>query len=483
MGSAISKTTWQSFDRYVRNRRAEWRVPGVAIGVVHGESILYQGLHGFADLGRRQKVTASTRFAIASTTKAFTATAAAILVDEHKLDLDAPVRRYLPCFRLKDSLLTDHVTVRDLLCHRTGIPDYSLAWYGSGLSRQQMLDGLRHLDATQDLRQTFQYQNLMYTAAGALIEAVAGMSFERFVQQRIFQPLGMACARFYDPTLESEPHVARGYELEKKGTHRAMPRYDDRATAPAGGIYASLQDMCQWVSMNLDGGQYRGVRVVSEEALRDCHCPHMAIPVIPARAEFMPMAYGMGWWVTGYRGHLRLWHTGGIDGFCARVDLLPRQRVGTVVLANLDAYPIPYADWMNYVLALRAHDTLLGLPPVDYNQNLRKAAKSREVASRRRRGRSGALPGRAGKWAGKYGHPSLGFIEVSEDNGELTVQFRGHHYLMRCEENGDYAGRILCEDVQLRFLKQPQGRLAMELRFGDDGQKVRLTRLPRRRGR
>jgi CubicO group peptidase (beta-lactamase class C family) len=418
-------------------------------------------------------VTSLTRFAIASATKAFTATAAAILADEGKLNLDVPVREYLPKFRLNDPVATERVTVRDLLCHRTGVPEYPLAWYRAGLTRRRLVGRLRHLEPTADLRQKFQYQNLMYTAVGAVIEAISGMPFEEFVQTRVFDRLGMANAGFYTPSLRRDAQVAKGYRLVN-GKRRAVAHYDDRATSPAGGIYACLDDMCKWVSMNLDGGVYKDVRVVSERSLRDCHSPHMAIPLIPTRSEFYPLSYGMGWWVTGYRGHLRLWHSGGIDGFCARVDLLPRDGIGVVLLSNLDAFPSPNADLLNYVIALRAYDMLLGLPPIDHNKRMRavvsRAAGKRARGQRRPAARSASVE----RYVGLYRHPGHGVMEVCCGREGLVVSFRGRRAPIRQQAEGVFEGHVLCEDVRLHFIERRSRCCAVELRFGGDGQRVRF---------
>lgn len=465
----------KSLKKYMRHRLAEWKVPGLAVGIVRGSDIVYRDVYGRRDVERGQRVGVSTRFGIASVTKAFTATAAAILVDEGKLVLDAPVQQYLKGFRLKDPVVAERVTVRDLLCHRTGVPEYPLAWYRSGLSRPELVNRLRHLELTADLRQKFQYQNLMYTAVGTLIEKLGGMPFEQFVQRRIFDPLGMADTAFYTRAISRDAGVARGYRLVN-GRFQPVPYYDDSPTSPAGGVYSSITDMCKWAAMNLNGGVYGGERIVSEASLKDCHSPHMAIPVIPDMPEMLPMSYGMGWWVTGYRGHLRLWHSGGIDGFCARIELLPRDKIGVVLLSNLDAFPLPNAYLLNYVIAMRTYDTLLGLPPIDCSQRMREAA-SRAAAKRAPSRRQPRVSDEVlRRFVGLYHHPGHGTMEVTSNGCGLIVRMSGLQSKLHQKADAVFEGRILCWDVSLSFIKNGSRFSRVEMRFGNDGQQVDFAR-------
>ena len=210
--------------------------------------------------------TPKTLFAIGSSSKAFTAATVVQLADDDKLDLDEPIRKYLPDFELYDEGATKEMTPRDLLCHNSGLPRHDFVWYGSDKSRKDLYKTLKYLEPTASFRQTWQYQNLMFMTAGYLVEQISEMSWEDFTQKRILDPLGMNASNFSVSKMEKAENAALPYR-EKDGEFIKMPYRNIDAIGPAGSINSNAEDMSKWVIMQLNGGKYGEETVVSANGL------------------------------------------------------------------------------------------------------------------------------------------------------------------------------------------------------------------------
>lgn len=405
-------------------------VPGVAIAVVAGDEVVFSRGFGFRDLEAKLPATPETLFAIGSSTKALTATLMGTLVDEGAIEWDEPVRSYLPEFRLSDPTITERLTVRDLLTHRSGLPRHDLVWYGSSLSREELFRRLRYLDFSADLRQRFQYQNLMYMTAGYLAGKVEDSSWEELVQERILGPLGMAhtvISRF-----EGE-EVATGYRLDRDGEElrlETMPHRVIEAMGPAGSINSTAEDMARWVRFQLGDGSFEGKRIVSATTLAETHSPQMIanLPLLALIDRRMSpyVLYGLGWFIQPYRGHQLVQHGGNIDGFSAMVAFLPQEDLGIVVLSNANGSPLPL------VVALAAFDRLLGLEPVDWVGRaelfLKQALAAEEeqettTAEDRVEGTEPSHPLEA--YTGEYEHPAYGTLRVTRSGDGLAFALNG----------------------------------------------------------
>jgi CubicO group peptidase (beta-lactamase class C family) len=444
------------FERFVRTRMREWHVCGLAVGIVRGTEPVYVGGFGLRNARSGLPVTTDTLFAIASATKAFTATAAGILVDEKRLDLDKPVREYLPRFRLMDAVATEHMTMRDLLCHRSGLPRHDMVWYKTPLSRRELLDRLRYLEPTRDFRQAYQYQNLMFMAAGVVIEEISGLTWEDFVRARILDPLDMADANLSIEDSKHSPDFAVGCRWAGDRYVR-IPLYNLPAIAPAGSINASIADMCKWVLLNLNKGRYNGRQIISERVLADIHSPQMVIPGVPSEHELLPAAYGLGWTITAYRGHLLVRHDGAIDGFRSRVALLPRDQVGVVLLSNFEASNVPGGEHLQDVVSFNLFDRLLGLRPVPWIRRFRRAvskqqaeqkAKKRKAAPRH----SPVPPSRAlSAYAGEFRHPAYGCMTVVCTKDRLRADLHGIRFRLRHDQGDAFRAAVLHYPTETTF--------------------------------
>ena len=418
-----------SLDAYIAKAVRDWEVPGLAITVVRNDSVLVAKGYGVRELGKPERVDENTVFSTASLTKSFTATAAAMLVDEGKLGWDAPARRYLPTLVFRDPYLTDQVTVRDLLAHRTGLRAANMSWALTGIDRAEVLRRARYLEAEAPLRTRMVYSNVGYAIAGEAIGAAAGMPYEDVVRQRIFTPLGMRNTTIGHAGAERSanrvmPHAMIG------GVQRPIPWRDIDVIAPAGSVNSSAADMAQWLRFQLGDGTFAGKRLLSAEGLWEIHSPQLAIAPSPAFKAARMMegigAYALGWNVMDYRGHPLIWHTGNADGMPAFMAILPKERLGVVIMLNTWG-----AGQLHTLLMNRALDEYLGYPPRDYSGEAlpRKAAirdgydyaaNVQRLAATRVSGTAPSHPLAA--YAGVYVDSLYGPQTVAIENGGLTLR-------------------------------------------------------------
>lgn len=404
-----------------------FEVPGAAVAIVSGgEAVLNDGF-GVADLGSGEAVTNGTAFAIASVTKAFTAVGVAALVDDGLLEWDAPVRDYLPEFAMHDPVATERLTVRDMLCHRSGLPRHDLVWYrNEELTKQDIVRRLRHLPPSRDLRTTWQYNNLMYSTAGYLCEVLSDRDWEDYIRERVLAPLGMSRTTF-SPEEARElgpvavPHSERDEELTPiPYASRA------RASGPAGAIYSSGDDMLRWLRVQLDGGQLDGEQVLSAAVVAEMQSPQMAVKGTPLCPEARHHAYGLGWSIGTYRGHPVVHHGGNIDGFTSLMTFLPDEGVGILILTNRNA------TFVREAISYTVFDRLLGLDELPWADRLKTKEdalrESMKTAEELRPRRPDAPPSHAlEEYVGAYEHPGYGRIEVELDGDGLVGSMHAGH--------------------------------------------------------
>ena len=424
-----------SLRSFVNDSLALWKVPGAAVVVVQGDEVVICEGFGLRDLEGRQPVTARTLFAIGSSTKAFTAFAFGLLVDEGKLEWDKPVREFLPTFKLYDASASQRVTPRDLLSHRTGLPRHDLVWYNSSRSRQEIVAALQYLEPNKDLREVWQYQNMMYLTAGVLVEHLSGQPWEAFVRSHIFEPLGMERSNFSVDVMQQSDDFALPYQEKKRQVER-MPFRKIDLVGPAGAINASVEELAAWLRVQVNGGRLGERQVISAGNLSQMHTPQMVINGPRKYKELLHSSYGLGWFIQPYRGADMIHHGGNIDGFSALVALLPEQNAGVAVLSNLNGTPLPA------IVTYRICDQLLGLESVDWNgrfhpeheEILAAMDKGQEkTASDRQEGHPPAHP--LANYAGEYEHPGYGVLAIELRGEELkgflnNIEFdvKPYHY-------------------------------------------------------
>lgn len=428
----------EGIEAYIQRVVQEWRVPGVGIGVIQdGELVFAQGF-GKRNIASDLGVTPHTLFAIGSCSKAFTAAAAAILVDEGKLAWDTPVREYYPAFKLADPVATERTTMRDMLCHRTGLARYDMAWHNSPASRKAIVESLQYCEANRDFRSVWQYQNLIYATAGYLIEVISGQTWEEFVQQRILEPLGMSSTNFSVLASQQTPDFALPYQ--EIGGEIVPTAFFERfeGVGPAGSINSNVLDIAQWIRCFLNKGKYGADRrLVSEAQFSQLIQPHMVVPghpMLPKYPEEFYDTYALGWLVSSYRGHTVVSHTGGIDGFTCQISFLPDDGIGTIVLTN------QYAQTSQAlrVLTLTLFDRTLGLSALPWDERARQDAdKIKEVLAKGKEesGAEGAaeapLTHALSAYTGEYVHPGFGTFSIVQEGERLKGLFNEKEFALK----------------------------------------------------
>ncbi|MBV9926320.1 MAG: serine hydrolase [Acidobacteria bacterium] len=328
-------------EKAVEEKRQALGIPGLSLVIVKDDRVIYMNGFGYKDFEKKVPVTPDTLFAIGSSSKAFTAMLVAMAADEGKLSLDDAPKKFLPYFRLQDPDADARITLRDLLSHSSGLNRTDLPWVSGVLNREEVIRVAAQAKPTAKLREKFQYQNVMYAAAGEIVGRAENSTWEKLVSRRIFKPLGMNSSDTSVPEMEKARDFSYGYVYEEatKETRR-VPMRDFPAVAPAGAINSSARDMAQWLRLMLGGGVFEGKRLVSEQSFAELLKPQMKIAG--------NVDYGLGWFLREWKGHKVAEHGGNIDGFNAHVALMPDQHLGFVMLTNVSASPLP-ASTMNVV--------------------------------------------------------------------------------------------------------------------------------------
>ena len=381
---------------------------------------------GWRDVDQKLPMTPDTLLAIGSATKAFTTFTLGTLVDEGRVEWEKPVRFYIPWFRLYDTFATLHLTPRDLVTHRSGLPRHDLVWYNNySASREEFVRRLAYLQPSADLRTKFQYNNLMFLTAGYLIEVLTGQTWEEAVRERVLKPLEMTRTNFSVLDSQKDADFAQPYR-EEKGKIKEIPFRIITNMGPAGSINSSVNEMTHWLMVHLNRGKYKGKTIIKPQTLQYMHLAHMPTGATPSIPEITPADYGLGWFIDTYRGHQRVHHGGNIDGFSAMVWLMPQDGLGFVALANKSSTALPE------LIIRHAADLILGLAPRDWVgqaiERKTKSEKEQEKAEKKKQSRRqpGTRPAhKLEDYAGLYHHPGYGDLEVFLKEGQLYFKFNG----------------------------------------------------------
>ena len=417
----------QELDAYVAQAVRDWQAPGLAIAVVKDGKLVFAKGYGVREIGKPAPFDTATMSAIASTTKAMTAAAIGMLVDEGKVKWDDPVTKYLPSFELYDPYVTREVTVRDLLTHRAGLPNADYLWAVSDLDASDMMSRLHLIRPEYSLRSSFVYQNVMYVMAGQIVEAASGMPWDKFVQTRIFAPLGMRNTYALQSLVPANANAAVPHWRFGTDTIVAIRSDESKAIGPAGDVWSSVADMSKWMMFMLDSGIVNGKRLLRRETFAELLKPQVMVPP----DEFYPtmeltkphwMTYGLGWFQHDYQGRMLDFHTGSLSGMVSIVGLVPDARFGVYVLSNRDHVEVRHA------LMYKAIDLYLGNAPRDWSRELLSLYNARTaLAVQARKDREakrikGTKPSLGlSKYAGVYEDPLFGRITIVEDGGRLKV--------------------------------------------------------------
>jgi len=423
-GFARANKSLEGFDTLAQKALRDWLVPGMGIAVVYDDQLVLLEGYGKRDREKELPVTPQTLFAIGSSTKAFTTFTLATLVNEGNLDWEEPVCNYLPDFRMHDPVVTRQITPVDLITHRSGLPRHDLLWYGNqNISRSELVHRLRYLPLSTDIRQEFQYNNLMYLTAGYLTEQLTGQTWEDAVKQRIFEPLGMQRSNFSVMISQKDDDYAKGYR-EEADQLKFIPFRSINVMGPAGSINSSVEEMSRWMKVQLNGGKYEEQILLSPSLIEKMHQPHMVTNRSSQHKEISDTDYGLGWFIDSYRGHKRVFHGGNIDGFSALVTLFPADDLGIVVLTNKNGTSLPS------ILRNHIADKILELESIDwYGNALSAMEKGKEISKEAQEKKEATrMEGtqhsrKLENYAGTYQHPGYGKITVELDEGQLSFTY------------------------------------------------------------
>ncbi len=465
----------RDFDAYVAGVQRQFEVPGIAVAIVKdGKLVLAKG-YGVRTLGDPAAVDAHTLFGIASNTKAFTATALAILVEEGNLRWDAPVIDYLPWFQMYDPFVTREMTIRDLLVHRSGLglgAGDLLWWPTSTYDRKEIARRLRCIKPATSFRTAYAYDNVLYSVAGEVIEAVSGQTWEDFVTSRILARVGMRESNVRHSAAAAGANVATPH-ASIGGHVRPIAPFTSDNVNPAGGINTSATDIAKWLMVQLDSGKLAdGTRLFSPRTtfeLWTIVTPYRVSRLAPELSALQASfaGYGLGFEMRDYRGHKIVSHTGGLPGYVSRVTMVPNERLGIAVFTNQEATEAFQA------ITYRLLDYYLAAPPTDWlpvfarlkaSNDSANAAEERGAAAKRDSTSRPSLP--LDRYAGTYRDAWYGDVIIALEAGKLVMRFSHTPSLTGDLEHYQYdtfiahwRDRELRADAYVTFALKPDGSI------------------------
>lgn len=418
-----------SIDGYILTAMSGWQIPGVSVAIVKDSRVVFLKGYGVREAGKKEAVDENTVFMIGSNTKAFTATALAMLEEEGKLSLNDKATKWMPEFKLKDPLATKEITIRDMLCHRIGFETFQgdFTYWTSKLNRAEVMQKMSLIDPLYGFRAQWGYCNAAFLAAGEIIPLATGKSWEETVKEKIVKPLKMERTCMLSEELSKVSNAAIPHTLVNgKLVKLPYPLIDN--LAPAASMSSSAKDMCHWLIAQLDSGRFEGEKVIPQEAIAATRVPQSIIKTDPrdsVKSHFY--LYGLGFLVSDRDGKIVVSHTGGVDGFVTSVMMVPEEKLGIVVLTNTDQNNF----FQN--LSSEIRDAFLGLPFGDYSRlSLGQFMKEESAHAlwldslHKIIAKRNTPPVELKKFSGIYTNPVYGEIEVRAENSGLVIYFSNH---------------------------------------------------------
>jgi len=419
------------FDAFMEKTMKEWNAPGIGVGIVVGDKLVFAKGYGYRDYEKKLPITAQTMFPIASNTKLFTAVAAGTLVEEGKLNWDRPIKESVPTIEFYNSYLNNTITLRDMLSHRTGITRHDSIWYKSQYSTKELFERLKYLDPKESPRQIFLYNNMMYAGVGYATELESGKPWPQYVRERILQPLDMKSTGFTIAEMLKQPDYGVPY-TERRDSFELykIPYYEDTdGLAAAGAIVSNIEDLSHWLIALMNNGQYNGKQVLPAKVLDATLQPAIALPNAGAQVrgwwEVLNQAYGMGRWTASYRGRLITFHGGDLPGFHSQISFMPNEHIGVIVFV-IGNHIAPLYNPISY----NVYERLLGMDETPWTQRLLDIRLKNKKANMEARAKAGF--GRVANtkpshelsdYVGDYDHPAYGTLKISMKDNALRFDF------------------------------------------------------------
>src|SRR5947209_9972365 len=426
------------FDAYMEQTLKDWNTPGIGVGIVVNDKLVFAKGYGYRDYEKKLPFTPTTLCQIASNSKLFTAVSAGMLVEEGKLTWDKPVRESVPAIQFYNDQLNNNVTLRDMLSHRTGVTRHDLIWFRSPFTRKELFEKLKYLEPQEPMRETFLYNNLMYAAAGNIIELKSGKRWEEFVRERIFAPLEMSTTTFTISNMTQHPDHGVPYR-EKRDSFELykIPYYEDtEGVAPAGAIISNIDELSHWLIALMNDGKYNGKQVLPASVLKATIQPAIGLPNTLGEAlgywELLNPAYGMGRQTATLRGHLLTYHGGDLPGFHSQVTFLPNDKIGVIVFVISD-----HSAPLYNVISYNVYERLLGMDQTPWNQRRLQQRLAGKKAGTEARAKAGAdrvpntKPSHAlAGYAAEYENPAYGILKIGLQGDQLQFGFHDFHFPM-----------------------------------------------------
>ena len=418
----------EALNDYFEKARIDWEVPGLAIGIVKDDSLVFAKGYGIREVGKEELVDANSMYAIASNTKAYTAAALMMLQEEGKLNLDDKVKKYLPYFEMYDTYVTEKMTIRDLLCHRSGLETFSgdLVWYGTKYSREEVVKRAKFLEPKYNFRTDFGYQNIMFIAAGEIVSKVSGMTWDEFLKERIFNPLSMTRTNTSIKDFDNMENIAMPHTLDD-GNVISIPYENWDNIGGAGAINSCVNDVSKWIMLQLNRGEINGERIFSEKSSHEMWQAHTINSVSGGSMSVWPSThfknYALGWSVWDYHGMKIVNHGGGYDGVITTTVLIPEKDMGFVILTNKNSS-------LYYALMYKILDIFLSDEDTDWSTRFLSRIKAGEEnalkekeAQELTRVKKAKPSFKKEEYSGTYSSDLYGDVEVRLENGDLMVYF------------------------------------------------------------
>src|SRR5205809_7801461 len=421
----------QGFDAYMEQTLKDWNTPGVGVGIVVNDKLVFAKGYGYRDYEQKLPFTPKTMQPIASNSKLFTAVAAGMLVEEGKLTWDKPIRESVPNIQFYNDQLNSNVTLRDMLSHRTGVTRHDLIWFKSPFTRKELFERLKYLEPQEPLRTTFLYNNLMFAAVGQIIELKSGKKWEDFVRERIFTPLDMSATNYTIADMLKQPDYGVPFR-EKRDSFELykIPYYEDtEGVAPAGAVISNIDEMSHWLGALMNEGKYNGKQVLPASVVKATLQPAIGLPNTAGEAlgywEILNPAYGMGRQTASYRGKLLTFHGGDLPGFHSQVSFMPNDKIGVIVLVISD-HSAPLYNIISYNI----YERLLGLDQTPWSQRQLAQRLANKKAGTEARSKAGGervpntTPSHAlADYASDYENPAYGILKIGLQGDQLQFGF------------------------------------------------------------
>ncbi|MGB0035930.1 MAG: serine hydrolase [Candidatus Acidiferrales bacterium] len=477
----------QGFDAYMEQIRKDWNTPGIGVGIVVNDKLVFAKGYGYRDYENKLPFTPKTLCQIASNSKLFTAISAGMLVEEGKLTWDKPVRESVPTIRFYNDELNNNVTLRDMLSHRTGVTRHDLMWYKSPFTRKELFEKLKYLEPQEPMRGTFLYNNLMFSAVGEIIELKSGKRWEQFVQDRILTPLDMGSTTFtISEMLKSPDHGVPFTEKRDSFELYKIPYYEDtEGVAPAGAVISNIEDISHWLIALMNDGKYNQKQVLPAEVLKATLQPAIGLPNALGEArgywEVLNPAYGMGRQTASYRGKLLTFHGGDLPGFHSQISFMPNDKIGVIVLV-IGNHSAPLYNVVSY----NVYERLLGMDQTPWSDRFLQARLAGKKAGTEARAKAGAdrvpntKPSHAlADYTGEFENPGYGIVKIGLKDEQLQFTFHefqfpmSHFHYDRFDTPDDEQN----EKFSLNFRANPQGDIDSATISLDEAEVV-FTRKP-----